>query len=169
MGPSKMSAGSAALDRNPGILGPLSFSVSACVRRPSSTLIRIRIIAPSQSTRPCTHSRPKTNTAIALSVDIARLHTSVCIFLPQHVSCDVSDSPTRPQWSSCQRDRLWRHGYALFCSHNPFSYHCTTGVGAYYGKTDEALALETLTYAANRGVTFWDTADVYGTSSCALL
>lgn len=42
------------------------------------------------------------------------------------------------------------------------------GVGAYYGKTDEALALETLTYAANRGVTFWDTADVYGTSEATI-
>ncbi|PCH34484.1 Aldo/keto reductase [Wolfiporia cocos MD-104 SS10] len=38
------------------------------------------------------------------------------------------------------------------------------GMGAWYGKTDEVEAYKTLTYAADRGVTFWDTADVYGTS-----
>ncbi|CCL99063.1 uncharacterized protein FIBRA_01074 [Fibroporia radiculosa] len=42
------------------------------------------------------------------------------------------------------------------------------GIGAWYGKTDEGEALETLTYAADRGLTFWDTADVYGTSEATL-
>lgn len=37
-------------------------------------------------------------------------------------------------------------------------------MGAWYGKPDEEECLKTLTYAADRGVTFWDTADVYGTS-----
>lgn len=39
------------------------------------------------------------------------------------------------------------------------------GTGAYYGKTDESQALETLTHAADRGVTFWDTLDIYAQSS----
>lgn len=38
----------------------------------------------------------------------------------------------------------------------------TMGIGAYYGRTDEKTALEVLTYAANRGMTFWDCADIYG-------
>ncbi|RDB23525.1 Aldo-keto reductase yakc [NADP(+)] [Hypsizygus marmoreus] len=38
------------------------------------------------------------------------------------------------------------------------------GMGAYYGKSDEKESLDTLTYAADRGVTFWDTADIYGNS-----
>lgn len=38
----------------------------------------------------------------------------------------------------------------------------TMGIGAYYGRTDEKAALEVLTYAANRGMTFWDCADIYG-------
>ncbi|KAH8107443.1 Aldo/keto reductase [Phellopilus nigrolimitatus] len=38
------------------------------------------------------------------------------------------------------------------------------GIGAWYGKTDEDAAFKALTYAADRGMTFWDTADVYGTS-----
>ncbi|EJC99948.1 Aldo/keto reductase [Fomitiporia mediterranea MF3/22] len=38
----------------------------------------------------------------------------------------------------------------------------TMGIGAYYGKTDEVAAYEALTYAANRGMTFWDCADIYG-------
>ncbi|KIJ44653.1 hypothetical protein M422DRAFT_30310, partial [Sphaerobolus stellatus SS14] len=38
----------------------------------------------------------------------------------------------------------------------------TMGIGAFYGKTDKEEALKTLTYAADRGVTFWDCADVYG-------
>lgn len=37
-------------------------------------------------------------------------------------------------------------------------------MGAFYGKSDEKESLETLTYAADRGMTFWDTADVYGSS-----
>lgn len=37
-------------------------------------------------------------------------------------------------------------------------------MGAFYGKSDDKESLDTLTYAANRGVTFWDTADVYGHS-----
>ncbi|KAG6837046.1 hypothetical protein H0H93_015617 [Arthromyces matolae] len=39
------------------------------------------------------------------------------------------------------------------------------GMGnAYYGKSDEDETFDTLTYAANRGMTFWDTADIYGDS-----
>ncbi|KAG6809828.1 hypothetical protein H0H92_014582, partial [Tricholoma furcatifolium] len=40
----------------------------------------------------------------------------------------------------------------------------TMGMGAFYGKSDEKESLDTLTYAADRGVTFWDTADIYGSS-----
>ena len=35
-------------------------------------------------------------------------------------------------------------------------------VGAVYGNNDDKASFETLTYAANRGMTFWDTADIYG-------
>ena len=35
------------------------------------------------------------------------------------------------------------------------------GLGKHYGGTDERSALKALSYAANRGVTFWDTADIY--------
>jgi aryl-alcohol dehydrogenase-like predicted oxidoreductase len=38
------------------------------------------------------------------------------------------------------------------------------GMGAFYGSSDDKQSLETLTYAADRGMTFWDTADIYGTS-----
>ncbi|KZT70939.1 Aldo/keto reductase [Daedalea quercina L-15889] len=38
------------------------------------------------------------------------------------------------------------------------------GVGAFYGETNTEEAFRTLTYAADRGVTFWDTADMYGNS-----
>ncbi|KAG5645644.1 hypothetical protein DXG03_005635 [Asterophora parasitica] len=38
------------------------------------------------------------------------------------------------------------------------------GMGAFYGSSDDSESLTTLTAAADRGVTFWDTADVYGTS-----
>ncbi|KAH9913532.1 NADP-dependent oxidoreductase domain-containing protein [Fomitopsis serialis] len=38
------------------------------------------------------------------------------------------------------------------------------GVGTYYGQTDSEEVFKTLTYAADRGVTFWDTSDVYGSS-----
>lgn len=37
------------------------------------------------------------------------------------------------------------------------------GAGIWYGPTDEKKALDTLSYAAERGLTFWDTADIYGT------
>ncbi|KAJ7160921.1 NADP-dependent oxidoreductase domain-containing protein [Mycena filopes] len=36
--------------------------------------------------------------------------------------------------------------------------------GAFYGKADKAVTLEMLSYAADRGITFWDTADYYGES-----
>ncbi|KAJ7602515.1 NADP-dependent oxidoreductase domain-containing protein [Mycena polygramma] len=36
--------------------------------------------------------------------------------------------------------------------------------GVFYGKSDKAEILELLTYAADRGLTFWDTADYYGAS-----
>ncbi|EJD08584.1 Aldo/keto reductase [Fomitiporia mediterranea MF3/22] len=38
------------------------------------------------------------------------------------------------------------------------------GIGAWYGNTDKDAAYKALTYAADRGMTFWDTADVYGDS-----
>ncbi|KAG6908483.1 hypothetical protein DXG01_004486 [Tephrocybe rancida] len=38
------------------------------------------------------------------------------------------------------------------------------GMGAFYGKSDDKESIEALTYAANRGMTFWDTSDVYGYS-----
>ncbi|KAJ7686773.1 NADP-dependent oxidoreductase domain-containing protein [Mycena rosella] len=40
----------------------------------------------------------------------------------------------------------------------------TMGIGAYYGTTDKAAAFATLSRAADLGITFWDTADLYGTS-----
>ncbi|CCM00124.1 uncharacterized protein FIBRA_02151 [Fibroporia radiculosa] len=42
------------------------------------------------------------------------------------------------------------------------------GIGAFYGKTDQDEAVRTLTYAADRGVTFWDTSDIYGTSQAVI-
>ncbi|KIJ49943.1 hypothetical protein M422DRAFT_160285 [Sphaerobolus stellatus SS14] len=38
------------------------------------------------------------------------------------------------------------------------------GIGAFYGSTDQDEAVKMLSFAADRGVTFWDTSDVYGTS-----
>ncbi|KAG6908484.1 hypothetical protein DXG01_004487 [Tephrocybe rancida] len=37
-------------------------------------------------------------------------------------------------------------------------------MGAFYGKSDDKESIDALTYAANRGMTFWDTADAYGHS-----
>ena len=42
------------------------------------------------------------------------------------------------------------------------------GIGAWYGTTDDEAAYKALTYAADRGMTFWDCADVYGTSTYTL-
>ncbi|KAG6844294.1 hypothetical protein H0H87_008075 [Tephrocybe sp. NHM501043] len=39
----------------------------------------------------------------------------------------------------------------------------TMGMGAFYGKTDDKESMDALTYAADRGMTFWDTAYIYGT------
>ncbi|KAH8111783.1 Aldo/keto reductase [Phellopilus nigrolimitatus] len=44
----------------------------------------------------------------------------------------------------------------------------TMGIGAFYGKTDDEEAYKTLTYAADRGMTFWDCADIYGTTELTL-
>ncbi|KAH0579782.1 Aldo-keto reductase yakc [NADP+] [Termitomyces sp. J132] len=38
------------------------------------------------------------------------------------------------------------------------------GLGAVYGPNDDKVSFEVLTHAANRGMTFWDTADIYGHS-----
>ncbi|EIM88900.1 Aldo/keto reductase [Stereum hirsutum FP-91666 SS1] len=38
------------------------------------------------------------------------------------------------------------------------------GIGAYYGETDYDETFKMLTYACDNGVTFWDTADIYGSS-----
>ncbi|KAJ7456878.1 NADP-dependent oxidoreductase domain-containing protein [Mycena latifolia] len=40
----------------------------------------------------------------------------------------------------------------------------TMGIGAFYGTTDRAEAFRTLSRAADLGITFWDTADIYGGS-----
>ncbi|KAG6898033.1 hypothetical protein C0992_007029 [Termitomyces sp. T32_za158] len=37
-------------------------------------------------------------------------------------------------------------------------------LGSVYGANDDKVSLEMLTYAADRGMTFWDTADIYGHS-----
>ncbi|KAI5118755.1 hypothetical protein M0805_004841 [Coniferiporia weirii] len=44
----------------------------------------------------------------------------------------------------------------------------TMGIGAFYGNTDEAEAYRALTYAADRGMTFWDCADMYGPTELTL-
>ncbi|THH06235.1 hypothetical protein EW145_g4223 [Phellinidium pouzarii] len=44
----------------------------------------------------------------------------------------------------------------------------TMGIGAFYGQTDDEAAYKALTYAADRGMTFWDCADVYGTTEVTL-
>ncbi|PAV19769.1 Aldo keto reductase [Pyrrhoderma noxium] len=44
----------------------------------------------------------------------------------------------------------------------------TMGIGAFYGKTDEGAAYKALTHAADRGMTFWDCADIYGTTELTL-
>ncbi|KAJ7889950.1 Aldo/keto reductase [Mycena olivaceomarginata] len=38
----------------------------------------------------------------------------------------------------------------------------TMGIGAFYGETNKTDAFETLSRAADLGITFWDTADIYG-------
>ncbi|KAG6812685.1 hypothetical protein H0H92_001314 [Tricholoma furcatifolium] len=40
----------------------------------------------------------------------------------------------------------------------------TMGMGAFLGPSDDNASFDTLTSAANRGMTFWDTADIYGHS-----
>lgn len=40
----------------------------------------------------------------------------------------------------------------------------TVEMGTFYGKSDDKQSLDTLTYAADRGMTFWGTASVYGAS-----
>lgn len=40
----------------------------------------------------------------------------------------------------------------------------TMGMGGFYGKSDEEECLRALSYAADCGMTFWDTANIYGTS-----
>ena len=47
------------------------------------------------------------------------------------------------------------------------SHTVSAGIGAFYGNTDEKAAYEALTYSADRGMTFWDCADIYGTSTFA--
>ncbi|THU77613.1 Aldo/keto reductase [Dendrothele bispora CBS 962.96] len=42
------------------------------------------------------------------------------------------------------------------------------GVGAWYGKSDEEEILKTLDHALDKGVNFWDTSDIYGTSEAVL-
>ncbi|KAF5376106.1 hypothetical protein D9615_007745 [Tricholomella constricta] len=42
------------------------------------------------------------------------------------------------------------------------------GMGDLYDQSDDDESFATLTYAADRGMTFWDTADIYGTSEVLL-
>jgi len=45
------------------------------------------------------------------------------------------------------------------------TYRCgPTGIGAFYGSTDQEGVFNMLSFAADNGITFWDTADTYGTS-----
>lgn len=46
----------------------------------------------------------------------------------------------------------------------PFS-EVIIAIGAFYGETDLDEAYKALTLAADVGMTFWDTADVYGNST----
>lgn len=57
--------------------------------------------------------------------------------------------------------------YMLMHATTPSFLRIFIGIGAFYGKTDEKAAYEALTYSADRGMTFWDCADVYGTSAFA--
>ncbi|KAJ8519581.1 hypothetical protein ONZ45_g3496 [Pleurotus djamor] len=38
------------------------------------------------------------------------------------------------------------------------------GMGRWYGKFDDDESIKTLSFAADRGITFWDTSDIYGSS-----
>ncbi|KAJ7270908.1 Aldo/keto reductase [Mycena rebaudengoi] len=38
----------------------------------------------------------------------------------------------------------------------------TMGIGAFYGETDKAEAMKTLSHACDKGITMWDCADIYG-------
>ena len=51
----------------------------------------------------------------------------------------------------------------------PFISYMSTGMGAFYGKSDDEESFKTLTYAADRGMNFWDTSDLYGTSGFTLI
>ena len=42
-------------------------------------------------------------------------------------------------------------------------------MGAFYGRTDQKEVINALTYAADRGVTLWDTADIYGNCTSEFL
>ncbi|KAG6826687.1 hypothetical protein H0H92_014862 [Tricholoma furcatifolium] len=42
------------------------------------------------------------------------------------------------------------------------------GMGAFYGKSDDKESFNALSYAADRGMTFWDTSDIYGTSQALI-
>lgn len=46
--------------------------------------------------------------------------------------------------------------------------HARLGLGVQYGQDDSQEVFKTLTYAADRGLTFWDTADMYGDSESAV-
>ncbi|MCG8457271.1 MAG: aldo/keto reductase, partial [Holophagales bacterium] len=43
------------------------------------------------------------------------------------------------------------------------------GMSEFYGESDERESLATLHHALDRGVTFWDTADMYGSGANELL
>lgn len=58
---------------------------------------------------------------------------------------------------------LWVCHSAIFTG-SIYLIPLTEGIGAFYGKTDDEAAYKALTYSANRGMTFWDCADIYGTS-----
>jgi aryl-alcohol dehydrogenase-like predicted oxidoreductase len=56
--------------------------------------------------------------------------------------------------------RVWRHGTVSAVGFGAMSF------GGFYGPTNEADSMRTLARALERGVDFWDTANVYGDGLC---
>ena len=55
----------------------------------------------------------------------------------------------------------------VYLTYRPFL--SIQGIGAFYGSTNKDESFKMLTFAADRGVTFWDTSDVYGDSGFTYL
>ncbi|HEY1862445.1 MAG TPA: aldo/keto reductase [Roseiarcus sp.] len=58
------------------------------------------------------------------------------------------------------RRRVWRRGTVSAVGFGAMSF------GGFYGPTNEAESMRTLASALDRGVDFWDTANVYGDGLC---